>query len=126
MRANRDSVRASFNKAADALEEQCANGLWKLLNESDVFQPRIDAINKQLDEIRDLRRSKSAACDSLIKMIKDCQALTEEMHGTFPDKICYSCAAHKQRPRRKDADAVIIYLTGESQEDIGCCFGDGI
>lgn len=84
MRANRDSVRASFNKAADALEEQCANGLRKLLNESDVFQPRIDAINKQLDEIRDLRRSKSAACDSLIKMIKDCQALIEEMHGAFP------------------------------------------
>lgn len=84
MRANRDSVRASFNKAADALEDQCAAGLRKLLNESEVFQPRIDAINKQLDDIRDLRRSKSFACDKLIKEIKSCQELIEEMHRAFP------------------------------------------
>ncbi len=84
MRANRDSVRASFNKAADALEDQCAAGLRKLLNESEVFQPRIDAINKQLDDIRDLRRSKSFACNKLIKEIKSCQELIEEMHRAFP------------------------------------------
>ena len=84
MRANRDSVRASFNKAADALEEQCSTGLRKLLKESEVFQPRIDAINKQLDEIRELRRSKSAACDKLIEAIKSCQELIEEIHKAFP------------------------------------------
>lgn len=84
MRANRDSVRAPFNKAADALEEQCSTGLRKLLKESKVFQPRIDAINKQLDEIRELRRSKSAACDKLIEAIKSCQELIEEIHKAFP------------------------------------------
>ena len=84
MRANRDSVRASFNKAADSLEEQCASGLRKLLNDSEVFQPRIDTINNQLDDIRELRRSKSAACDMLIEAIKRCQELIEEMHRAFP------------------------------------------
>lgn len=84
MRTNRDSVRVSFNKAAGALEEQCASGLRKLLNESEVFQPRIDTINKQLDDIRELRRSKSATCDSLFKAIKNCQELIEEMHTAFP------------------------------------------
>ena len=84
MRANRDSVRASFNKAADSLEEQCASGLRKLLNESEVFQPRIDIINKKLEDIRELRRSKSAACDMLTKAIKSCQELIEEMHRAFP------------------------------------------
>lgn len=84
MRANRDSVRASFNKAADTLEEQCASGLRKLLNESEAFQPRVDSINTQLNDIRELRRSKSAACDRLVGAIKSCQELIEEIHEAFP------------------------------------------
>lgn len=84
MRANRESVRATFNEAADKLEAQCAAALHGLLNESEVFQPRIDAINKELDGIRDLCRNKSAACDKLLEAIKNCQKLIEDVHVAFP------------------------------------------
>ena len=70
-----------FNRFAKASER--IKG-FPILKESKVFQPRIDAINKQLDEIRELRRSKSAACDKLIEAIKSCQELIEEIHKAFP------------------------------------------
>ncbi|EIT87953.1 hypothetical protein A200_05222 [Parascardovia denticolens IPLA 20019] len=84
MRANRESVRASFNEVADKLETQYADALRRLLNESEVFQPRIDAINKELDGIRDLRRNKSVACDKLLEAIKGCQKLIEDVRIAFP------------------------------------------
>ena len=84
MRSNRESVRASFNRAADGLEDQCYSSLQKLLRESDAFQPRIDAINQQLEDIDELRKSKSAACNELVNAMHACRALIEEIHSSFP------------------------------------------
>ena len=84
MRANRESIRASFNEAANGLEVQCANALHGLLNKSEAFQPRVDAIDKELNRISDLRRNKSVACDKLLEAIKNCQKLIEDVHVAFP------------------------------------------
>lgn len=84
MRANRESIRASFNEAANGLEVQCANALHGLLNESEAFQPRVDAIDKELNRISDLRRNKSVACNKLLEAIKNCQKLIEDVHVAFP------------------------------------------
>jgi len=84
-RKNRENIRASFNGAADSLEELCGDALQKLLSDDKAFQPRIDEINRQLEEIAKLRQENSVSCKKLALAIEECSGLIVAIHRYFLD-----------------------------------------
>ncbi len=81
MRENRDKLRAGFNDAANELRKHFNVALNSFLNEN--YRKRIEEIDLNISEIRQLRQGKSQACNLLEKAQNDCRLLISDIHKEY-------------------------------------------
>ena len=82
-RSNRDAIRSAFNRIADEHETRYGAELRKLLHESEVFQPKVDALSQQIMSIEQLQIERSATSKKLLIASEECNGLIRDIHRNF-------------------------------------------
>ena len=79
LRNNRQNIRSQFNAAANELEDYAR----KYINDN-INRPlgnSISAIDENIQEIRNTRRNRSAVCQTLETLQKECRYLIKDIHA---------------------------------------------
>lgn len=78
LRDSRQAIRTGFNDAADSIEMHFDETSRKFV--ADTFDPEIEAIDKQLEDIRKMKRSTSENFEELHGLLVQTQGLIWELH----------------------------------------------
>lgn len=80
-RESREKLRAGFNDAASEVRKYFNNALNNYLNEN--YRARIDELDAQVAEIRNMRKDRSDACKRLEAAQDECRYLITEIHRDY-------------------------------------------
>ena len=81
LRDSREKLRAGFNGAASEVKNHFANALEKYLNQN--YRARIEELDKQVAEIRALRKNKSDAYKRLEALQDECKLLIADIQKDY-------------------------------------------
>lgn len=81
LRESRERIRAGFNDAASEVKNHFKNALENYLNQN--YRARIEELDKQVAEIRALRKNKSDACKRLEALQDECRLLIADIHKEY-------------------------------------------
>ena len=84
IRASRERLRACFNESANSLVTHYNNAINNLLNEN--YRKKIEEIDKNISEIRAIRKDKTDACSMLEATQDECRQLITAIHKETLDK----------------------------------------
>ena len=84
LKYNRQNVRSQFNNAANALEEFSRQYIVENLNSP--LELSIATIDNDIQDIRDTRFNRSAACRQLEGLQKECRLLIHDIHSEYEDE----------------------------------------
>ena len=76
--SNRDNVRSQFNDEARSFVRECEEGIQRF--DSELLQPRLDAINNDLTILLSDEMSRSVNRASLVKLRAECSDLIRAIH----------------------------------------------
>ena len=84
---NRQNIRSQFNVAANELEDYARQYIKDNVNRP--LETSIATIDGNIQEIRDTRSNRSAACRQLEDLQKECRLLIQDIHSEneFDDAI---------------------------------------
>jgi GTP-binding protein EngB required for normal cell division len=80
LREGRTAVRGGFNEAAHAIEAHFDKATGDYLGAT--LKPQIVAVDGQLQELREMRESRSALFSGLLALLEDNRALIRDLHTT--------------------------------------------
>lgn len=83
LRESREKLRAGFNDAANEVRKYFTNALNNYLNQN--YRARIEELDKQVAEIRSLRKEKSETCKKLEAAQDECRKLISDIHEEYGD-----------------------------------------
>lgn len=83
MRRSRETLRAGFNNAANEVVVYFNNALRNFLSEN--YLTRIDGIDTQISEIRNMRIGKSEICKQIESVQSECKLLISDIHQGYPN-----------------------------------------
>ncbi len=81
LRESREKLRAGFNDAANEVRKYFTNALNNYLNQN--YRARIEELDKQVLEIRSLRKEKSETCKKLEAAQDECRKLISDIHKEY-------------------------------------------
>jgi len=78
LRRAREAVRTGFNDAADSIKMHFDQGTGKFV--SDAFDPELEEIKKQLDEIIAIKKASADSFEDLSRLLNITRQLIQELH----------------------------------------------